>query len=516
MKRCWIGLLLLFAASVACAAEEAKESQAPAAVILARLRHRCPCGYPSYHQRRCRDASYTATAGYIPIADESGKLLARIFYVAYTKEPRGDAAARPLTFAFNGGPGASSMWLHLGLGPKRAAFNSDGTVLDAAARLLDNESTWLQFTDLVFVDPIGTGFSRAAEGVDAKQYYEVSRDVQIAAGFIRRYITQSDRWLSPRSSRPKLWHHPSRRRRQRPAGGLRHQSEGVILISCALNYETFWFEEGNDLPYVLSLPSYTASAWYHNKLSAPLQADLAGALKQAQEWAMNDYVRGLMKGERLTDAERDELADRLARYTGLGKDYLLRRHLRVDVSSSRWSCCATPAARSDAWTAVSPRSYRAKAPIVLVRSFAVRGNRSMAAALNAYLRNELNFRTDLRYEYLSNEVNRAWRWLSGGQGNLYVVDDLEEAMSRDNRLGVFVGAGYYDLATPYLAQLYTFDHMQLDPALRRNVTINTYATGHQIYTHADSRAKLAADVGDFVRLLSQKRRHREHGEKLNF
>ena len=506
MKRFWIGLLLLLGASVACGAGEAKESQAPAAASPRDSATAAPAVTRHAISVDAATLSYTATAGYMPIADESGKLLARIFYVAYTKEPREDAGSRPLTFAFNGGPGASSMWLHLGLGPKRAAFNSDGTVLDAAARLQDNESTWLQFTDLVFVDPIGTGFSRAAEGVDAKQYYEVSRDVQMAAGFIRRYITQSDRWLSPAFVAAESYG------TTRAAGVVNYLQEvsginlnGVILLSCALNYETFWFEEGNDLPYVLTLPSYTASAWYHNRLSPPLQANLADALKRAQEWAMNEYVRGLMKGERLTDAERDELADRLSRYTGIGKEYLLRRHLRVNVSQFTMELLrdarrAIGRLDSRVSTIVSSQSAdRAPSDPSL---FAVTG--PLAAALNDYLRNDLNFRTDLRYEYLSNEINRAWRWLSGGQGYVYVVDDLEEAMSRDNRLGVFVGAGYYDLATPYLAQVYTFDHMQLDPALRRNITINTYATGHQIYTHTDSRAKLAADVADFVRLKQQR------------
>ena len=443
---------------------------------------------------------YTVTTGYMPIVDEAGKLQANIFFVAYTKDSSANIAARPVTFAFNGGPGASSMWLHLGVGPKRAELDGDGTVLPSAPRLVDNESTWLGFTDLVFIDPVGTGYSRAGDGIDPKQFYDTARDVQIAGGFIRRYVTKYERWLSPKLILGESYG------TTRAAALANHLQEttglnvnGVILVSSALNFETFLFDAGNDLADVLALPSYTATAWYHKKLDAALQGDLAETLKLAEDWALTKYIVALAKGDALSQAERDLVAGQLARYTGLDKDYLERRNLRIGASRFGMQLLRRENralgrldGRVTSATVERTAEYASSDPAL----FLVTG--PLVATLQNYLRNELKYESQLRYEYLSNDVNRSWKWLSGGQGYVYVADELTEAMARDNKLKVFAAAGYYDLATPYLAQKYTFDHLHLGSELARNLTFKSYPAGHQIYTQAQSREQLKSDVEAFV------------------
>jgi carboxypeptidase C (cathepsin A) len=441
--------------------------------------------------------AYTATAGTMPLADEAGKLQASIFYVAYAKQRSGSEAPRPITFAFNGGPGASSMWLHLGVGPKRVDLPNDGTQLPASTVLSDNEATWLTFTDLVFVDPVGAGYSRAAEGVDAEQFYEVVRDIQVAAGFIRRYLTQNQRWLSPKFIAGESY---GTTRAAALANWLQENAgidvNGVMLISSVLDFHTIAFEPPYDLPYVLALPSYAATAAYHGKL----EGSATDLVREAHRWAVTEYLPALAQGATLPQAERARIAQRLAYYTGIDQDELLRRGLRIGPLGfgrqllessqrivgrfdSRVSAAVSSAGGQNAgW---DPSFFLVTGPLL--------------EALNHYLREALQYRTDLRYEPLSREANRSWKWRpAGAQGFLYVSDELAQAMVRDPRLRVFAAAGYYDLATPYAAQKYTFDHMELPRALRRNLTFAAYPSGHQIYTHPGAAAQLRADVEQFV------------------
>jgi carboxypeptidase C (cathepsin A) len=445
---------------------------------------------------------YRATAGYMPLRDEAGKLQARIFFIAYEREGSGERAQRPLTFAFNGGPGASSIWLHLGaLGPKRVLLAADGTALPTADRLVDNECTWLGFTDLVFVDPIGTGYSRAAEGVDAKPFYAVAKDVEVAATFIRLYVTQHERWLSPKYVVGESYG------TTRAAGLANHLQEttgmnlsGAILISSALNFESFSFGEGNDLPCTLVLPSCTAAAWYHKKLAADLQGDLTQTLARAQDWAMTEYSAALAKGDTLPDAERHRVAGQLAAYTGLAKDFVEMSRLRIGSGRFIKELLRRESriiGMMDSRVTSPDMELQGDYPHFDPAMFTVTG--PFVATLNDYLRRDLKFQTDLPYEFLSREVNQAWKWTSGGQGYLYVADDLAAAMTRDNHFRVFAAAGLYDLTTPYLTQQYTFDHLGLDASRRSNLIFMTYPSGHQIYTDPPSLKKLKADVETFVK-----------------
>ncbi len=441
--------------------------------------------------------AYTATAGKIPLIDTSGKRLASMFFVAYTRENSGDER-RPVTFAFNGGPGASAMWLHLGVGPKTVLLPEQGTALPHDSTLVDNPHTWLPFTDLVFVDPVGAGYSRAAEGVDESQFYDAVRDIDAAAAFVRRYLTRHDRWRSPKII---LGESYGTTRAAALVNRLQ-ESEGIdpvgaILISSVLDFQTIAYDDANVLSYVLALPAYAATAWYHRRLPG----ELPQLLREAERWALQDYLVGLTQGATLPAAQRTRLIEQLARFTAMERDDLEARGLRVSPSRFGRQVLGTDAprvGRFDSRVTAAAAATRGRDGETDPSFFLVTG--PWLEALVPYLREDLGYRSDLRYEYLSREANRSWKWRPpGAQGYLYVADELAEAMSRDPRLRVFAAAGVYDLATPYLAQRFALDQMALDPELRKHLQFETYTAGHQIYTDPESAKRLRDDVAAFVR-----------------
>jgi carboxypeptidase C (cathepsin A) len=436
---------------------------------------------------------YTATAGCLPLQDEAGRLQANIFFVAYTKDGVESLARRPITFAFNGGPGAASVWLHLGaLGPKRVALGDSGLALPATDRLVENDQTWLGFTDLVFVDPIGTGYSRAASDVDAKQFYNVPKDVEVAARFIRQYVSRYERWLSPKFVVGESY---GTTRAAGLANRLQHATgmnlNGVILLSSALSFETFSYDRGNDVAFALALPSFAAAASYHQKATA----DLA----KVEQWALDEYLPALAQGDALPKAEQRRIVERMAKYTGLSTNYIATSRLRVSAvrfTKELLRAEARTIGLMDSRVVGVDVTPRGEYPHFDPAFFLVTG--PFVATLNDYLRHDLDCETNIPYEFLSEKVNRAWKWIEQGQGYVDVADDLAEAMTRDPHLRVFAAAGIYDLTTPYLGQRYAFDHMALDPSLRHNLTFVTYPAGHQIYTDPASLKKLRVDAAAFV------------------
>jgi len=442
---------------------------------------------------------YTATAGTLPLTDDAGKVEANIFFIAYTKEGTSDLAKRPVMFAFNGGPGASAMWLHMGaLGPRRVLLDDTGTSLPASAQLVNNESTWLDFTDLVFIDPVGTGFSRAAAGVDAKKFYEVNGDIDAAARFVRLYVTRFGRWLSPKLIAGESYGTTR-------AAGLAKQLQnacginlsGIVFISSAINFETLANDGGHDLPYALSLPSMAATAWYHQKLSAAREADQQKTLAEVERWALGDYLAALAQGDALGAPERDRVAGQLAAFTGLDKAYIDESKLRVDPSHF-----ARQLLRHE-HQMTGRMDGRVKGPVLSVVDgderdpafFLATG--PFVAALNQYLRQDLHYPSDLNYEFISGAVHGAWKWGSG-QGYLNMAPQLAEAMTANAHLKILVVAGLYDLVTPYFSQRYTFEHLGLAPSLLGNITYATYPAGHQVYTSLAVLKRLHADAAAFV------------------
>ena len=462
------------------------------------------------------DVRYTATAGYLQTQDSAGKPRAEIFYTAYVKDDaeKSDSSApaeaaelrragRPVTFAFNGGPGAASMWLNLGaLGPKRVQTADEGKSLPNPIQLVDNEFTWLEFTDLVFVDPVGTGYSRPASGVEAKTFYNVEADVESTASFIRLYVTRNERWLSPKFLAGESYGGTrAAALSMELQNGLGMNLRGIVLISSVLDFQTIAFDPGNDLPYALYLPGYTAIAWYRQKLPEELQRlKLPEALAEAERWATEKYLPALAKGDSLTDEERSAVVKDLARYTGLPTPLLMRTNLRM--ANRRFAkellrdqnrvlgVMDGRVAGFDTNPAVPHAEYD--------RSFYIQ-TVPFVACMNAYLRSDLKFETDLEYEFLSGEVSRSWKWGEPGEGYLNELEALRRALTENMQLKLFVANGIYDLNTSYFATKYALNHLGLNPNLQANVRSRQYPAGHMLYSDPACLKQLKEDVAAFYK-----------------
>jgi carboxypeptidase C (cathepsin A) len=449
---------------------------------------------------------YKATAGTLILKDDDGKATASIFFVAYVKTGPNEAGRRPITFAFNGGPGSSAVWLHLGLlGPRRIGVGDLGEPVSPPYALVDNDATLLDRTDLVFIDPVSTGYSRPAPGQNAKQFHGVQEDIQAVGDFIRQYVTRFERWDAAKFLVGESY---GTTRAAGLAGYLqdRHgmNCNGIMLVSSVLNFETVRFDDGNDLPFILFLPSYTATAWYHKKLSADLQADLRKTLAEAEQLALGDYTLALMKGAKLTANEQKAIVRQVARYTGLSEEYVARSNLRIEMSRF-----AKELLRGDGRTIgrFDSRYVGRDVDAVGERSeydpsyVAVQG--PYTAALNAYLRAELKYESELPYEILTGRV-QPWEFGPAKNRYLNMAGTLRQAMTKNRDLRVFVANGYYDLATPYFATEYTFNHLGLEAGLADHVIMGYYPTGHMIYTHKPSLYQLKKDLAAFVQSVLRK------------
>jgi len=444
---------------------------------------------------------YTATAGRLVLRDDSGKARAEMFFVAYQKEPASeDLSRRPITFLFNGGPGSSSVWLHMGAaGPKRVALDDNGSAPQPPYHLVDNEQTWLPYTDLVFIDPVGTGYSRAAPGVNPQEFFGVENDLRSVAQFIRLYTTRYNRWLSPKFVGGESY---GTTRASALSNVLLEEGislNGVILISCVLNFQTLSFAKGNDISYVLYLPTYTAVAWYHKKLAGDLQSNLQKAIEESEQFALHDYMTDLAAGVQIDPKEREKAVKELARLTALPEKLIDRANLRVDPSEFRKELLADDRkvlGRYDARitgydqdpTATRPEYDPSYEPYLGAYS----------AVFNDYVRRVLKFESDLPYEVLSSNV-RPWNMGPAGSGYLNVAERLNTSLIESPNLRVLFNSGYFDLATPFLATKYTVSHLDVNPAERRDITQAFYDSGHMIYHHRPDREKLVANVAAFIK-----------------
>lgn len=447
-----------------------------------------------------KEIAYSATAGTLPILDDAGKATAHVFYVEYVKDGE-NTEKRPITLVFNGGPGSSSVWLHMGaFGPKRAVLNAEGEPLPPPTKIVDNDLTLLDLTDLVFIDPVTTGYSRPVAGQDPKKFHGVQEDVNAVGEFIRLYATRNKRWNSPKFLAGESY---GTTRASALAGHMQDRHgmnfNGVILISAILNFQTARFEEGNDLPFVLFLPTYTATAWYHKKLSSSLQADLKATLAQVEKFAEDEYSKALLKGDKLGEEERKQVAEKLASFTGLSTDYILRTNLRPEIMRFTKELL-----RGDRRT-VGRFDSRMKGIDVDAAgerheydpSYAtVQG--AYTSAVNEYLRTTLKYSSDAQYEILTGKVHP---WNYGDYQNRFVnmAPTLRSAMTKNRHLKVFLASGYYDLATPYFAADYTMNHLNLDPTLRKHITTEYYDAGHMMYVHRQSHEKLKKDLTAFYK-----------------
>jgi len=444
--------------------------------------------------------AYTARAGVIPLKDEFDETEAEVFFTAYELDGIENRSSRPLTFAFNGGPGSASVWLHMGaLGPKRVVMEPEGWMPKPPFRYEDNVHTWLDQTDIVFIDPVGTGFSRAAKEDLDKKYMSFKGDIDSVGEFIRLYLTRYARWTSP------LFLAGESYGTTRAAGLAGHLVDrgiafnGIVLISTVLDMQSIRFLPANDLPFQLFVPTYTATAWYHQRLSDDLQErSIADLLDDVKAWAGGDLTVALAKGDALDPSERQALGERLAAYTGLPIEYVLGTDLRINI----FRFCKE--LLRDERRSVGRLDSRFKGMEALSVTERPEFDPSMiaitppySAALNHYVRTELGIETDLFYETLSFKVNEAWEW---DKGALPATGEaLRSAMAKNPFMKVFVGQGIYDLATPLFATEYMIQHMNIDPEIRGNIETAIYESGHMFYLDANCLATFKADIDRFLR-----------------
>jgi carboxypeptidase C (cathepsin A) len=444
------------------------------------------------------EVPYTATAGTIQLKDDSDKTKASMFFIAYTRQDVEDPKDRPVMFCFNGGPGSSSVWLHMGcFGPRRVKMDDTGHAVGPPYALTDNALSLLDTTDLVFIDPVSTGFSRAEEGTNASQYHSVTGDIRSVSEFIRLWITKNDRWLSPKYLAGESYG------TTRAAGIANHlQSRsidlnGIVLVSAVLSFQTIRFDEGNDLPYQLYLPTYTALAHYHDKLGVDLnQRKLPELLDEVEAWSRQVYGPALMRGAELDENTRQEVAAELSKYTGLSIDTILDSDLRVPqwrFGDSLLDDEDKVIGRFDG-RIVGPDLDKTSDRSGAQDPSYSRVAGGFTATFNDYVRNELAYDTDRNYGIL---VGLRWDFDRANSNYLNVAGDLRKAMAENPELRVYVAAGYYDLATPYHAAEYTFNHSITHPDARKRVTFGYFESGHMVFTHKKSLEKLRGDLVEF-------------------
>lgn len=444
---------------------------------------------------------YTATAGFIPIKNDAGEDEAKVFFVAYTKNGS-DPSRRPVMFGFNGGPGSASIWLHMGtMGPRRAVVNDDGTMPKPPFKVEDNQETWLGASDIVMIDAVGTGYSRLLKPDVAKRIYSVRGDAQAFAEFIRTYITQEKRWNSPMFIAGESY------------GGMRSGAlsnellqqgialNGIVYISGTLNYATLSSYKGNDLPYELFLPTFAAVAFYHHRLPDRLQKDLAKTVAEVENWASGDYARALQQGDSLPDKDREQIATKLASYTGLDRKYVLLSNLRIrddHFFKELLRGDGKIVGRLDGRFVGTDADLVGGSPEYDPSDAAIAP--SFVSGLNDYLARELNFTSDLKYRPMGGDSNMQWDFGQGAPAD--TSGELRTAMTQNPHLKMMCAFGYFDMACPFFATRYTLNHMDLPRSITKNVTFEYYEGGHMMYIVRKAREKLAGDVTRFVKEAS--------------
>src|SRR5580700_7132844 len=442
---------------------------------------------------------YTATAGRLPIKREDGKIEAEMFFVAYALEGQ-QANQRPLTFAFNGGPGSASVWLHMGaVGPKRVVLQPDGFMPAAPYRIADNPYTLLDKSDLVMVDAMATGYSRAANAELTKKFLGLTGDVQAFGEFIRLYLSRYDRWTSP------LFLLGESYGTTRAAGLSGYLADhgiafnGVTLLSTAVDFQTLEWNKSNDLPYVLLVPTFNMVAGYHHKLSADLTQDMARTRDEVVRWSANDYALALAKGDALTAEERHKIVEQLSRYLGLRPEVIEAHNLRIDVPTFSHELLLDQklmSGRLDGrFSSPNPDEdqffYDPTSAAILP---------PYTSAFNNYLRTELNYKSDAPYRVFAYDQPgfRTWEWGNAVEGFPSTAGGLRSAMIKNPYMKILVMEGYYDLATPFAAADWTMDHLNLDGQFRQNVSYATYNSGHMVYIDRAEHTKMKKDLVDFM------------------
>ncbi|MGB9459243.1 MAG: peptidase S10 [Bryobacteraceae bacterium] len=446
----------------------------------------------THHSARIggEEIHYTATAGTYVINADDGTPKATFFYVAYTKDGVADISKRPVAFVYNGGPGSASLFTHMGMGPRRVVLTPDGHGMPAPYSIVDDEDSFLDATDLVFVDAISTGYSRPAPGQTASQFYGVIEDANWFADFIYQYITRSERWASPKFLIGESY---GTTRSAELAGVLEHRHEiylnGIVLLSTVA-----FADWGGDDRHIFFLPTYTTTAWYHHLLPPDLQKESIEAVAQAaRQFAHGEYAQALEKGDQLTPAEYQKVVRDIARFTGLKPQYIEEANLRI--SPQRWfkelmRDQRRTVGRLDSRflgtdvDAAGERNEYDPSEASYVGAF--------VATFQDYLRRELGWKSEMTYEVSANV--RPW----SDAGETRVAEVLRSAMTEESSLKVLVLCGYYDVATPFNGIEETVSHMNLEPPVRKNIAFAYYESGHMVYIDSKAHDKMHRDVDEFI------------------
>lgn len=448
---------------------------------------------------------YSARAGTLLLRNDAGDPIGLMYSVAYLRGDVTDASARPVTFLFNGGPGSASMWLHLGsVGPKRVVTPSDHQFAPPAPyRIVDNPESILDATDLVFIDAMGTGFSRIAGKGTERDFYGVDEDGAAFAQFITTWLSRHGRWNSPKYIIGESY---GTFRGAVVANLLQQRGvhlNGLDLLSMVLDLSTITFAPGDDRPYIYYLPSYAAVAWYHGVLSNK-PASLEAWVDEARQYAVTGYAAALMKGARLAPAERASVARRLSAFTGLSQDFLERANLRPTLAQFNAEVLRArrqTAGRIDARFAGEMVNLLTETAENDPFNFAVAG--AYTAAVNHYSREVLRFGGDRPY-HNTNGAGGRWNWTrAGGARGFFpsapnVQQDLVQAMVANPHMVVQVENGYFDMATPFFPAEFTMAHLGISDRLQKNITLKYYASGHMMYLRDEDRAALRANLAAFI------------------
>jgi len=437
--------------------------------------------------------NYTATAGTYLLKEDNGKPLANFFFIAYIKDGVKDKSRRTLLFSFNGGPGTASVWLHMGvLGPRRVLYDDEGFALQPPYRMVDNEYSILDVADVVFIDPVATGYSRMVPGEDPHKFHGTMEDIESVGEFIRLYVTRNKRWESPKFLIGESY---GTTRASGLAGHLQNRHlmflNGVILVSTT----SLGVQTRGDIGYCTFLPHYTATAWYHKQLPSDLQSkELRDVLDEVEEFALGEYLLALVKGGYVPADEKEEIVRKLSRYTGLSPGYIEKTNLRIEPGRFRKELLRdenrTVGRLDSRYKGVDKDS--AGEQIEYSQAIAD-WEGTFTATFNHYVRTELKYENDLSYEIWGDV--RPWK----RDPPVDVGEMLRRAMTKNKYLKVFIAEGYYDGACDYFTAEYVFSHLDLNGELKDRIKFGFYESGHMMYIRKASLAKLKNDIAEFIR-----------------
>ena len=470
-----------------------------------------PAHWESHHSVQVggETVEYDAIVGSIILRDGDDKATAELFYTAYFRTNDPDRSPRPIMFAYNGGPGSASFWLHMGImGPRRVVTPVVGQQAPPPYTLEDNQYTLLDKTDIVMIDPVGTGFSRPLGDTPGADFWGIDEDAASLTQLIRRILSKYERWNSPRYLLGESYGTTRSAVLSRHLQRANIDLNGIVLVSAVLEFRTIQFAPGDDLAYVVNLPSYAVVAAYLEALPGPAPTDLDAFMEEVEGWSMTEYATALLRGGTLDEATRDRVIDRMHRYTGLSRDYIDKADLRITAPEFEKELLRDQGqvvGRLDARFTGPSGDLLQQTPDHDPQSSAI--SSAYTSAFNTYLRDELGYDGDR--EYTPSGATRNWNWQRAqgegfirGAGTPNVGPDLATSIRFNPKLEVLLVNGIYDLATPYFAAVWTMDHLGLPPELRDNIQRADFLAGHMMYVEQSLLPQWKETLDAFIQRTS--------------